>query len=313
MQLTIGRLLQRGAAAGAIAGLCTGVFTRALTETHIGHALKFEDATGIGLGPGEAPLFTRGTQLVGGMAAALVYGVVLGLVFAVAFALLRHRIPSPSEFGRAAALAVAAFFATSLLPGLKYPPNPPTVGNPDTIGQRTGSYLLLLIASVVLTYGIFHFWGWVGDRLQGAPRFAATAGLLVVALTVLYVAFPASPDPIMPPDNEAAPALQVANGAPKAVRNAMLDTAKKLGTESIRDPQHPDLPIDLTTATAEDLVGAPVQVSTTALVPHAYTTVVWQFRIASFGGLVVMWTVMAIAFGWLVDRLVGATPEAAAA
>ena len=42
--------------------------------------------------------------------------------------------------------------------------------------------------------------------------------------------------------------------------------------------------------------------STTKLVPNAYTTVVWHFRIESFAGLALLWAVMATVFGLLADR-----------
>jgi len=44
-----------------------------------------------------------------------------------------------------ALLALAAFITIALVPMLKYPANPPAVGNPDTIGPRTGLYLSMLV------------------------------------------------------------------------------------------------------------------------------------------------------------------------
>ncbi|HJT94140.1 MAG TPA: CbtA family protein, partial [Mycobacterium sp.] len=302
MKLTIWSLVRRGAVAGAIAGAATGIFGAALTEGPLGRALQLEDAKTLGLPPEGAAMFGRGTQLLGGIAAAVILGVAMGVIFAVAFALLRHRIASRTEFGRAAGIAAAAFLATSLIPGLKYPSNPPTVGNPDTIGTRTGSYLLLLVTSVVLVYAVFHFWGWIGQRLDAAPRFLATAGLFAALVTIAYLVFPPSPDAVIAPDNQAAPALVVADSAPTPVLEGILATSRRLKTESIRDQRDPSQPLQLQSASAADLRGAPVRLSTAALVPHAYTTIVWQFRVASFGGILLMWALIATVFGWLVDR-----------
>ncbi len=36
----------------------------------------------------------------------------------------------------------------SLMPGLKYPPNPPAVGNPETIGYRTELYFVMMLLSI---------------------------------------------------------------------------------------------------------------------------------------------------------------------
>jgi hypothetical protein len=293
----------RGLAAGAAGGAAAALFIRFVTETQISYALRFEDATGIGAAPGEPPEFDRHTQQWGGMLGALIFGLILGIVLGVVLAALHHRITARTEFGRAARLAAAGYVALTLIPALKYPPNPPTVGNPDTINERTTAYLLLLVASVVVVFLAWWLWlhlsalGWAG-----APRFAATTGAFVVAVAILFVVFPASPDRISPPDSEAAPALAIASSAPPEVLAAMLQNAKDTGGETIRDRNAPDRALDLSGITdPAQLVGAPVAVSTTQLVPNAYTSVIWHFRIESLAGLAILWTVMAIVFGLLAD------------
>src|SRR5262249_11336097 len=64
------------------------------------------------------------------------------------------------------ALLVAAggFTGTYLVPFVKYPANPPGIGNPDTIGQRGGLYLLMVVCSVVfLVLAV-----WLGPRVGAA-------------------------------------------------------------------------------------------------------------------------------------------------
>jgi predicted cobalt transporter CbtA len=48
----------------------------------------------------------------------------------------------------AALLAGAGFVAIYLVPALKYPANPPSVGQPDTIDQRTALYFTMMLVSV---------------------------------------------------------------------------------------------------------------------------------------------------------------------
>ena len=48
----------------------------------------------------------------------------------------------------AALLALGGFVAVVLVPGLKYPANPPSVGNPETIGLRTQLFFVMLLISV---------------------------------------------------------------------------------------------------------------------------------------------------------------------
>jgi len=304
MNLTLKGFVLRGLAAGAAGGLAAALFIRIVTETQIGFALQFEDATGIGGPPGEPAEFSRTTQFFGGMFAAVLYGAVLGVVLAVAVAALHHRIPARDEFGRVAKVAVAVFVAVVLIPGLKYPPNPPTVGDPDTIGERTRLFLSLMGASIVFVFAAWFLWEYLTQRgWDGAPRFMAVAGGFGVVVTLAFVAWPASPDAINPPDNEAAPALQVAEGAPGEVLDEMLATARATDDEALRDPDDPSRPLDLDDVDeGSDLVGVPVAVNTSKLVPHAYTTAVWHFRVESFAGLALMLTVMAAVLGLLLDR-----------
>src|SRR5918994_2167815 len=93
---------------------------------------------------GEAAEFSRGTQYWGGMAAAVLYGAVIGLALGVAVAALHHRVRAHDEFGRVARVATGAFVAGLGLPRLEYPANPPAVGDPHTVEGRTRLFLSLL-------------------------------------------------------------------------------------------------------------------------------------------------------------------------
>ncbi len=304
MQRTISWFILRGLAAGAAAGVVAALFVRFVTESQIGFALKFEEATGIGLPPGEAAEFSRGTQHWGGMAGTLIFGTVMGLVLGIVVAALHDRVRARNEFGRAARIAAGIFLAVSVIPGLKYPPNPPTVGNPDTIEDRTVAYLLLLTAAIAI---VFLSW-WLWERLtakgiDGAQRFLLGVGAFVVLVTAAYVIWPASPDAINPPDNAGTPALEISSDAPPEVLAGALETARETEDGWIRDPAAPDEPLDLDAIDdPAELIGSPAAVNTTKLVPHAYTTIVWHFRMESFAGLALMWIVIVGVFGLLADR-----------
>jgi hypothetical protein len=304
MSLTLKGFLLRGLAAGAVGGFAAALFIRIVTETQIGFALQFEDATGIGGPPGEPAEFSRTTQFFGGMFAAVIYGAILGVVLAVTVAALHHRIAAHNEFGRVGKVALGLFVAVVVIPGLKYPPNPPTVGDPDTIGERTRLFLSLMGGSIVFVFAAWFLWEYLTQRgWDGAPRFMAVGGAFALVVTLAFVLWPASPDAINPPDNEAAPALQVADDAPDEVLDEWLATARTTGDESLRDPDDPERPLDLdAVGSGADLAGVPVAVNTSELVPHAYTTAVWHFRVESFAGLAIMLTVMASVLGLLLDR-----------
>src|SRR3954452_18273620 len=185
MPLSMKGFFWRGLAAGAAGGAATALFIRFVTERAIDVALLFEDATGIGAGPGDPAEFSRGTQHWGGVAAAVLYGMALGVVLAVVVAFLHHRLSGRDEFGRVAKVAGAAFLATVVIPGLKYPPNPPTVGNPDTIGDRTSEYLLLMVASVGIVVLGALLWRRLTERgFTGGARSLLGGGAFALMVTV---------------------------------------------------------------------------------------------------------------------------------
>lgn len=304
MNLTMKDFLLRGLAAGAAGGAAAALFVRFVTETQIGWAIGFEDASGLGGPAGEAAEFARSTQHWGGMLAAVIYGVILGVVLAVIAAAMHDKVRGRDEFDRVIKIAIAAFLATCLIPALKYPPNPPTVGDPDSIGERTASYLLLVVASVAIVFAVRWVWNQLLDRgFDSGSRFLIGGGVALLLITVAYLAFPPSPDRIEPPNSETDPALVVADTAPTEVLDAMLANARDIGDESYRDPEDPSEALDLDSVSkGSELVGTPVAISTTKLEPHAYTTMVWSFRIRSIAGVALMWAVMAGVLGLLLDR-----------
>jgi predicted cobalt transporter CbtA len=145
------RLLKQGVLAGAAGGAALALVLRLIGEGPIGRAVALE-------GGGHDELFSRGTQQVGGMVAAVLYGAALGAVFTLAYALVRHRLRTTDDWRASVGLAAAGFAGVFLLPFLKYPANPPAVGDPDTIGRRTVLYLVAVGWSLVATWGGWRAW-----------------------------------------------------------------------------------------------------------------------------------------------------------
>lgn len=190
--------LWRGALAGAIGGVLAAVFNLIFTSTQIDQALAIEEAAS--MGEGGEPMFTRSTQVFGGVLAVALFGLLIGLVFAIALAVLWRSLPGASAFGRSIRLAVVGFAVWVLVPALKYPPNPPAVGDPDSVTDRTTSYLALVMASVVVAYLAWVAWQKLTERgADPGIRFAAVAGGYAVAVGLLYLLFPANPDDIEVP------------------------------------------------------------------------------------------------------------------
>ena len=180
--------LWRGALAGAIGGVATALFQWIVIERQIDKALAIE-AANAGPGGGDE-MFTRGpSRSPAACSPRLIYGTFLGIVFAFACAVLWPRLPGRTVFSRSIRLAVVVFVAWVLVPNLKYPANPPAVGDPDTVGQRTASYLLLHGG---LDDPRLPGVGARGRRLtdqglDGAERFAPVAGAYAAAVTVAWL------------------------------------------------------------------------------------------------------------------------------
>ena len=145
-------------------------------------------------------MFTRRVQLVGGSTGAVIAGIALGLLLAVVFAAVRHRLAGRDDWRRAMTVAATAFLTVYLVPWLKYPANPPAVGNPDSIGQRTALYIVMIAWSIVATWAAWRLHRWL--RANGRPehhRVPATLALYAGLVGLGLVALPANPDAITAP------------------------------------------------------------------------------------------------------------------
>ena len=131
---------------GLLAGLCGGLlatgFARVVGETP---DRPGDRVRGLSTRPKAAararggPVVSRTLQKsVGLLTAAVVYGLALGGLFALAFAAVYGRVGRASPARTSILLAAVAFVVLYLVPFVKYPANPPSVGDPDTITQAHG-------------------------------------------------------------------------------------------------------------------------------------------------------------------------------
>src|SRR5918999_5580229 len=142
---------------GLVAGLCGGVvatgFAVVAGEPAIDAAIAYEAANAAPAhdrGEASAPPVTRSLQKSAGLLTALaVYGLAVGGIFALVFSFAYGRMGRASPRTTAYWLAGAAFVCVFLVPFVKYPATPPAVGDPDTIGERTGLYVTMIAISVL--------------------------------------------------------------------------------------------------------------------------------------------------------------------
>ena len=185
--------LRRGMAAGLVAGLLAGLFAFFFGEPSVDQAVRLEEMAAAG---DHQEVFSRSTQKIGLFFATGLFGVTAGGVFGLAYAYFRGRLASKSEWYRSLSLAGAIFAGAVLIPYVKYPANPPTVGDPSTIGERTASYLAMVVLSLLVVLAAWYVARTLRERGAGAPVRQLTVGLgVAVAVGALFLALPAAPDP----------------------------------------------------------------------------------------------------------------------
>jgi Probable cobalt transporter subunit (CbtA) len=152
-------LLIRGMLAGLLAGILAFGFARIFGEPQVDRAIAFEEQMRHGRGEAPEPELV-GRQTQGGLglfAGVAAYGTALGGLFSLVFAYAYGRAGAFSPRATAALLALAGFLVIVVVPQLKYPANPPSVGDPGTLGRRTALYFITLAMSLgacVLAIGL---------------------------------------------------------------------------------------------------------------------------------------------------------------
>src|SRR5208282_4465501 len=197
--ILVGKLLTRGMLVGLLAGILSFGFLKIVGEPQVDRAIAFESAMdeartqakeaeakakGIDL-PKEEPepeLVSREVQgSVGLLTGVMVYSAAFGGLFAIVFALAYGRMGDFGARATSALLAVAGLVAVYIVPNLKYPANPPSVGIPDTIGMRTGLYFAMILISLaaMIAAGML--------RLRLNERFGDWNAALIAAASYLVV------------------------------------------------------------------------------------------------------------------------------
>lgn len=178
-------LLLRGLLAGLLAGVAASAFAWVFGEPQVNLAIGFEEH--VQQIAGEAPepeLVSRAVQsTVGLLTGVAIYSSALGGIFALVFAHAHRRIGELGPRGSAALLALAGFVSLILVPQLKYPANPPSIGDPETIGARTALYFTMVGLSVIGAVAAASSGSLLARRL-GAWNSAIVAGTAYVIVIV---------------------------------------------------------------------------------------------------------------------------------
>ena len=210
--MTTGSLLWRGMIVGFVAALLSFGLLKIAGEPAVDKAIAFEtqmdeakakskmdEAMAKGMptpADEEMPeLVSRPVQGgIGLFTGVTVYNVAFGGLFALAFAILYGRIGDWSPRVTAAVVALCGFLAVYTVPIIKYPANPPSIGNPDTIGLRTAIYFGMMLLSFASMIAAWNVRNRLVDELGTWNATLVGAAVYLVAVVIFAL--------VMPPLNE---------------------------------------------------------------------------------------------------------------
>ncbi len=200
------------------------VFLLLVVRGPLNAALDYEESNLEGTAHTHDSLFSTGMQELGGSVGLILFGTFLGIIFAVVMAALSHRFGDVTPLQLSLRMGLVGFVVVVLVPFLKYPANPPAVGDPATVNERTLLYFAILAFSIMLAYGVAL--AVASSSFDALGRSWLATGLYGTGLIALFALMPGAVDPV-------------------------------------------DAPTDL----------------------------VWDFRLASLGGLAVVWTMLSLFMG----------------
>jgi len=184
-------LLVRGMLAGLIAGLLAFLYARYFAEPLIDQSIAFEDHRHELAGsPAEPELVSRAVQSTAGLlTGVVVYSTAIGGIFGLVFACARGRLGRMRPLGTAAMLAAVAFIVLFLVPQIKYPANPPSIGDPETIATRTALYFAMIVWSLAAALGALLLVQRMNSYLQtgNTALYSAVLYFLVAALAMFIL------------------------------------------------------------------------------------------------------------------------------
>jgi len=186
---------------GFVAGTIHGAVNLAIVEPYLDKAIGIENQNLFASGEAEdTPQFWveynsyRDWQKSGQLLAGGILGMSIGALFGIVFAYSRNSLPKGHTVKKTFVLAAIMWFTIFLIPFLKYPANPPTVGDADTVVLRQTLYLLFIAISGFSAVGFFVLY----KKLQNKKKGFAFVGYAVFITAVFFI-MPPSPDEVTAP------------------------------------------------------------------------------------------------------------------
>jgi hypothetical protein len=180
---------------GAIDGTILAIINLGIVEPYIDSAIALETQRKISSGENvdmAELVHYRFWQKGGAIAAGAVYGISLGALFGIVFAYGRKALPGDNNKKKALFLAGVLWFVLYLMVAIKYPANPPAVGDPETIYYRQSLYVGYLAISGFTALALAITW----KRVQFGSKKILFPLIYAAVMIVAYVVLPPNPDKI---------------------------------------------------------------------------------------------------------------------
>ena len=187
---------------GFSAGLIHGLVNLVVVEPYLDTAIGIENQNKFLAGEAkDTPQFWdefnkyRTWQKESAILSGGILGLSTGALFGIVFAYSRNKLPSKHNVKKALVLAGIMWFTLFFIPFLKYPANPPTVGDPNTIMFRSSIYIAFIALSGFGALGFTKLY----TRLQN-KKFLIPIGYAVFMIAV-FLLMPQNPDKITAPSD----------------------------------------------------------------------------------------------------------------
>ena len=180
---------------GVIAGIILAFLNLGIVEPTIDKAIALEVQKQVSSGENvnmSELIDYRYWQKAGAFAGGAIYGAGLASLFGVVFVFARSRLPGKNNKQKAILLAGIMWLVLFLMVALKYPANPPAVGDPETIYYRETLYVGYILISGLAALGMAVIW--IRTRMNSKKIIIPLmyAAIMVTA----YVVMPSNPDKI---------------------------------------------------------------------------------------------------------------------
>lgn len=178
---------------GVIAGIILAFLNLGIVEPTIDKAIALEVQKQVSAGEKvnmSELIDYRYWQKAGAFAGGAIYGAGLSALFGVIFVFARNKLPGKNNKQKAMFLAAIMWFVLFLMVALKYPANPPAVGDPETIYYRETLYIGYIMISGLAALGMSVIWIKTGINSKKRIIPLMYAAIMVTA----YVIMPPNPD-----------------------------------------------------------------------------------------------------------------------